>query len=86
MLTAFLHQPVILDLDAPYLAIGTLVAVDADSVTLADCDLHDHREANSTKEVYAIETRQLGVRANRRRVVIPRTQIVACSLLAEVIG
>jgi hypothetical protein len=86
MYSAFLRQPVIIDLDAPYLAIGTLVAVDDDSVTLADCDLHDHREANSTKEVYAIESRQLGVRANRRQVVIPRERIVAVSLLADVTG
>ena len=46
-------------------------------------DLHDHREANSTKEVYALESRQIGVRVNRQRVAIPRQQLVAISLLDD---
>jgi hypothetical protein len=82
-LESFRGQPVVCDLAEPFLAIGTLSGFSADHLELTEADLHDQREANSTKEVYALETRQLGIRANRRRVVIPRRQLVAISLLAD---
>jgi len=83
-LTSYLGAVVVVDLTEFYLAIGTLVAVGPDHLVLADADLHDHRESNSTKEVYVLESRQIGVRANRKRVAIPRRHLVAISRLDEV--
>lgn len=85
-LEPFRHRIVVCDLAESYLAIGRLTAFSADHLELADADLHDHREANSTKDVYLIETRKLGVRANRSRVSVPRRQLVAIGLLDEVLG
>jgi hypothetical protein len=77
---------VVVDTDADYLAIGTLVAAGPEHLELADADLHDHREANSTKEVYLLESRRIAVRSNRRRVLVPRRRMVAISRLDDVIG
>lgn len=79
-------QQVVLDLDSSYLAIGRLVEVDAGHIALIDCDLHDHQEANCTKEVYLLETQKLGVRANRKRVEIPRNRLLAISRLEDIVA
>jgi hypothetical protein len=82
-LDPFIDKVVIADLDELYLVIGTLASAGPDHLVFTDADLHDHREANSTKEVYALESRQIGVRVNRTRVVIPRSRLVAISLLED---
>ena len=84
MLDAFLGKPVVADLDAGYLVFGTLVEASTEVLVFADADLHDHAEANATKEVYALETKRFGIRANRRQVLVPRQRLVALSLLEDV--
>ncbi len=83
-LQAFVGQLVVIDLDQSYLAIGRLVQAESSHLALADADLHDHQEANCTKEVYLLESRTLGVRANRTRVAIPRARMLAISRLEDV--
>jgi hypothetical protein len=82
-LQPFLGQVVIADLDELYLVIGTLAEAGEHHLLFTDADLHDHREANSTKEVYALESRQIGVRVNRKQVAIPRARLVAISRLDD---
>jgi hypothetical protein len=84
-LGAFIGQLVVLDLDQSYLVIGRLVQADSSHLALADADLHDHREANCSREVYLLESRTLGVRANRSRVDIPRHRMLAISRLEDVV-
>ena len=83
-LVALRGQLVVVDLDESYLVIGVLAEADSDCLVFTDADLHDHREANCTKDVYLIETLKLGVRANRRRVMIPRRRVVAISRLEDI--
>ncbi len=83
-LQAFIGQTVVIDLAEQHLAIGTLSEVSRDHIALTDADLHDRREANSTKDVYLIETRHIGVRVNRKRVVVPRHIVLAVSRLEDV--
>ncbi len=82
-LEPYVGQVVVADLDEFFLVIGTLVSVGPDHLTFTDADLHDHREANSTKEVYVVESLKIGVRANRTQVAIPRHRLVAISLLEQ---
>ena len=82
-LAPYLGKIVLVDLDEHFLVIGVLTAADAEHLEFADADLHDHREANSTKDVYAIESLKIGVRANRTRVAVPRRRLVAISLLED---
>ena len=82
-LAPFVGKVVVADLDEFFLVIGTLAELGADHLLFTDADLHDHRESNSTKEVYAIESLRIGVRVNRTRVLIPRRRLVAMSLLED---
>jgi hypothetical protein len=83
-LIALRGQLMVADLDESYLVIGVLAEADADCLVFTEADLHDHREANCTKDVYLIETLKLGVRANRRRVMVPRRRVVAISRLEDI--
>lgn len=80
-LTPFVGQIVVADLDEFFLVIGTLIEIGERHLTFVEVDLHDHRESNSTKEVYIVESLKIGVRTNRTRVAIPRHRLVAISLL-----
>ena len=84
MLNGFLGRPVVADLDTDYLVFGVLADITDDLLVFTDADLHDHGEANATKEVYALETKRFGIRANRRRVVVPRARLVALSLIEDI--
>ncbi|MBA3709662.1 MAG: hypothetical protein H0W83_12680 [Planctomycetes bacterium] len=77
---------VVCDLDEFYLVIGTLTDVSDLHLAFVDADLHDHREANSTKEVYVMETRKIGVRVNRARLAIPLHRLVGISRMDEVVA
>ncbi|MBA2481333.1 MAG: hypothetical protein H0V44_11785 [Planctomycetes bacterium] len=85
-LEPYLGKIVVCDLDEFFLVIGTLAAIGDGHLAFADADLHDHREANSTKEVYIVETRKIGVRVNRSRLSVPMRRLVAISCLDEVVA
>jgi hypothetical protein len=77
-------QIVICDLVDGYMIFGTLCGFSSEHLEFRDADLHDLREANSTKDVYAIETLDIGVRVNRQRCAISRLKLIAISRLDEV--
>jgi len=83
-LVGLIGQLLVVDLDESYLVIGTLRTVDDHHLAFTEADLHDHREANCTKDVYLLETRQLGVRFNRKHVVVPRSRVLAISRLEDI--
>ncbi len=83
-LLALCGQVVVIDLDGPWTAFGRLDEVTASWIVLSEADLHDLREGTSTRDVYALETQKHGVRVNRRRVILPLSQIIAVSLLHDV--
>lgn len=83
-LAGLIGQLVVVDLDESYLVIGTLRTVDDHHLAFSEADLHDHRESNCTKDVYLLETRQLGVRFNRHQVAIPRARVLAISRLEDI--
>ncbi len=83
-LAPYVGSIVVCDLDELYVVIGTLSAVGEHHLDFADADLHDHREANSTKEVYVLETRKIGVRVNRVRLSVPLVRLVAISRIEDV--
>ncbi len=83
-LSGLIGHVVVCDLDESYLVIGTLQTADAQHLGFSEADLHDHRESNCTKDVYLLETRQLGVRFNRRQVAVPRARVLAISRLEDI--
>ncbi len=84
-LRPLIGEVVVADLAEFYLVIGILVAASDAHLEFREADLHDHREANSSKEVYVLESRTIGVRVNRARLWVPRRQVVAISLITDVV-
>ncbi|MCX7803861.1 MAG: hypothetical protein N3A38_01595 [Planctomycetota bacterium] len=78
-------KEVVLDTDADYIYIGTLVSVEAGCVVLENVDVHSRSPEETSKEKYIHETRKIGVRPNRRNVAVRMDRIVSVSLLEDVI-
>ncbi|MGN6369152.1 MAG: hypothetical protein ACTHN5_12895 [Phycisphaerae bacterium] len=83
-LEPLLGKIVVLDTQGPLIYIGTLAELGSPFVVLAEADVHDCNDSRATKDLYLVETRDLGVRVNRRRVVVMLSQIASISLLEDV--
>jgi hypothetical protein len=75
---------VVLDTQGPLIYIGTLELATSAFIQLRDVDVHDTNDARATKDLYLIESRHLGVRVNRSKVVVHRAQIISASLLSDI--
>lgn len=62
---------------------GTIKSATHDAIFFMDADLHDMRESNSSKEVYGLETQDIGVRINRKECTIPLDKIISVCLLTD---
>ena len=80
-----LNEIVVLDVDAPFVYVGTLAAVTDKTITLEAADAHDLRDSHTTRERYVLDSKIHGIRANRKRVLVQKTQIVSISRLADVL-
>ena len=78
-------QLVVIDVEAPYVYTGTLAELDRQHLVLENADVHDLRDAGTTRELYVLETRMHGVRANRQKVLVRRDQVISISALDDVI-
>ncbi len=80
----FLNQVVVLDAVSQFVFAGTLIGGDHRYLFLADADVHDLRDSKTNRDEYVVALRRLGIRANRRRVLVSRDQVVSLSLLSDV--
>jgi small nuclear ribonucleoprotein (snRNP)-like protein len=85
MLDEYLERRVVLDLASTYVCLGKLVRIDDHFLELKNADLHDLRDTETTRELYVAESVATGIKRNRKRVVIRRTEVVAISLLEDVV-
>ena len=85
LLNDLLNQTVVIDVSSEFVFLGTLAAWDEYFLKLEDADVHDLRDTTTTRELYVVEAKQLGVRPNRNRVWIRREQIVCVSALEDVL-
>jgi small nuclear ribonucleoprotein (snRNP)-like protein len=85
MLEELIGQIVVVDLRERYVILGTLVRFDEQTLELRNADLHDLRDADSTRELYVAEARITGVQRNRKRVLVTRPEVVAVSRLEDVV-
>ena len=79
------NQVVVVDTAAAYVYAGTLASFASNHLVLEHADVHDLRDAATTRELYVLETRMHGVRANRNSVLVRRDQVVSLSALDDVI-
>jgi hypothetical protein len=52
---------------------------------LKNADLHDLRDTDTSRENYVAACRSTGIKRNRRRLILFRRDIVAISLLEDVV-
>lgn len=85
MLDELIGQRVVIDLRGEYVCMGTLGRVDEHFLELRNADLHDLRDTDTTRENYVAESVATGIKRNRRRLLLVRTEIVAVSRLDDVV-
>lgn len=85
MLESLVGQKVVVDLRSEYVCLGTLVAFHADYMELKNADLHDLRDTDTSRENYIAASRSTGIKRNRKKLILFRRDIVAMSLLEDVV-
>ncbi len=83
---ALVGQAVVLDLRSTYVCLGTLEAVDPLFFIVIDADLHDFRDSSASREVYVYDSKRLGIRRNRARVLVRRDEVVAIARFADILA
>ena len=85
MLDEFLDTKVVVDLVSPYVCLGKLTRYDDHYIELKNADLHDLRDTDTTRELYIADSVATGIKRNRKRVLIRRSEVVAVSALDDVV-
>ena len=78
-------QVVVIDLVSPYVCLGTFAGLDRDFLEIRDADLHDLRDSTKTRELYVYDSLGLGIRRNRTRVLVRRSEVVALTRFSDVV-
>ena len=85
MLEAMLGNVIVVDLRSHFVCLGTLKSYDDLHLEIRNADLHDLRDTQTTRENYVAASRATGVKRNRKRVFVVRAEVVAVSLLEDVV-
>ena len=86
MLEEFLNQKVVIDFRSTFVCLGTLAAIDDTHLELRDADLHDLRDTHTSRENYVAAAMATGIRHNRKRLLVVRSEVVAIARLKDVTG
>ena len=78
-------QTVVVDVSAPYIYLGTLQSTNAAFLVLADADVHDLRDSETTRELYLLSTVRDGVRRNRKEVSLRWEAVLSISKLDDIV-
>jgi small nuclear ribonucleoprotein (snRNP)-like protein len=84
MLDELLNEKVVIDFHSEYVCLGTLKGFDEHFLELRNADLHDLRDTDTSRENYVAASVATGVKRNRKRVLVSRTEIVAIARLDDV--
>lgn len=85
MLDELLDAKVVVDLVSPYVCLGRLTRYDDHFIEIKNADLHDLRDTETTRELYIADSVATGIKRNRKRVLIRRSEVVAISRLDDVV-
>ncbi|HEX4592565.1 MAG TPA: hypothetical protein VH120_21760 [Gemmataceae bacterium] len=83
LLDDLMSGKVVIDLRSTYVALGTLVGADEQFLELKNADLHDLRDTDTTRENYIAESKATGIKRNRKRVLVLRSDMVAVARLED---
>jgi hypothetical protein len=84
MLDEFLNQKVVLDFASSYVCLGTLKGYSDHFFELRNADLHDLRDTDTSRENYVVASVTTGIKRNRKRILVTRADVIAISLLEDV--
>jgi hypothetical protein len=84
-LQSLIGQTVVVDVAAPFIYLGTLQSANAGFLVLADADVHDLRDSETTRELYLLSTLRDGVRRNRKEVSLRWDAVLSISKLQDVV-
>jgi small nuclear ribonucleoprotein (snRNP)-like protein len=84
-LDQLIGREVVIDVVSPFVYLGKLIGYDEKYLALERADVHDLRDTATTRELYVIDSKRLGIRANRERVLVRVGEIVSVSALEDVI-
>jgi small nuclear ribonucleoprotein (snRNP)-like protein len=85
MLDEYLNQKVVVDLNSPFVCLGKLTRYDDHFLELRNADLHDLRDTDTSRENYIVDSVHTGIKRNRKRVLVRRAEVVAVSLIEDVV-
>lgn len=85
MLDDLIDQKVVVDFRSEFVCLGTLKRYDEHSLELRNADLHDLRDTDTSRENYVAASVATGIKRNRKRVLLSRTDVVAISKLEDVV-
>jgi hypothetical protein len=85
MLDELIGEKVVIDLRSQYVALGTLLRADELFLELKNADLHDLRDTDTTRELYVVDSRDTGIKRNRKRVLVVRAEMVSIARLDDVV-
>jgi small nuclear ribonucleoprotein (snRNP)-like protein len=85
MIEEFLNQRVVIDLRGEFVCLGTLHRIDEAFFELRNADMHDLRDSDTTRENYVAASLTTGIKRNRRRLLVVRSEVVAIALLDDVV-
>ena len=84
-LEQYLKQKIVLDTRSSWMYIGVLEAVTESSAVLSEVDVHDSKATSTSKELYVLESKTTGIKANRNLVYVNLDYVVSFSALDDVI-
>lgn len=79
-----LNQEIVVDVDAPYVILGTLVGITEKSLKLKSADVHDLRDSETTRERYLVDSATDGIRTNRDTAYVRLDRVVCVSPLSDI--
>ena len=85
MLDEFLKREVVIDFRSEYVCLGTLLRYDDTVLELRNADLHDLRDTDTSRENYVAASLATGIKRNRKRILIRRSEVVAISKIEDVV-
>jgi hypothetical protein len=85
MLEELIGELVVIDMRSPYVCLGKLAKVSPDVLVVRNADLHDLRDTETTRENYVADSVASGIKRNRKKLYVMRSEIVAISRLQDVV-
>lgn len=85
MLEEFVGAVVVIDFRSPFVCLGTLRQVGELHLEVRNADLHDLRDTDTSRENYVASSKATGIKRNRKRVLVARGDVLAVSLLDDVV-